>query len=64
MMTTPGQQQRENTQEPTLLLAFELGLKTWKLGFARDFSDKPWLHEIVGSAVQVMLAGRRCPVTR
>ena len=33
--TTPRKQ--ENSHEPTLLLAFELGLKTWKRGFVQQF---------------------------
>jgi hypothetical protein len=36
-------------------LVFELGLKTWKLGFARGLSDKPWLREIAGEDQEALL---------
>ena len=48
MATPSNPRKQENIHEPTLLLAFELGLKTWKPGFARDFRDKPWLREMAG----------------
>jgi transposase len=38
-----------------LLLAFELGLKTWKLGFARDFRDTPWIREVAGGDREALL---------
>jgi hypothetical protein len=48
MATTMRQQPQKNHREPTLLLALDLGLKTWKLGFARDFQDTPWLRRLRG----------------
>jgi hypothetical protein len=36
MATPRRQREQENLQGVTLLLAFELGLKTWNLGVARS----------------------------
>jgi hypothetical protein len=46
-LTTPSRRadaiaqlrERSDTAEPVLLLVLNLGLKTWKLGFARNLSD-------------------------
>jgi transposase len=35
-------------REPVLLMAFELGLKTWKVAFGRSFRDKPRVREVAG----------------
>jgi hypothetical protein len=48
MVTPTLQRQEEVSPTPLLFLALDLGLKTWKLGFARDFSDSPWVREIAG----------------
>jgi hypothetical protein len=48
MTTTTQLRQGKETPAQPVLLAFDLGLKTWKLGFARDFSDTPWVREIAG----------------
>lgn len=46
--TATTHRKQSNTKEPPLLLAFELGLKTWKLGFARAFRNTPWIREVAG----------------
>jgi len=48
MAITLRQGQVKASQTQLLLLALDLGLKTWKLGFARGFSDTPWVREIAG----------------
>jgi transposase len=55
MVTTPRQGQLKDTQAQPLLFALDLGLKTWKLGFARDFSDTPWVREIAGGDGETLL---------
>jgi hypothetical protein len=47
---------RENSSmSTTLLLALELGKKTWKLGFAVDYSHIPHIVEIDGGDTQALL---------
>ena len=41
--------------EPVLLLAFELGLETWKVGFVGDGSHPPRLREIPGGDTRALL---------
>ena len=48
MAHTVRQRPQTNQREPALLLALDLGLKAWKLGFARDFQETPWLWEFAG----------------
>jgi hypothetical protein len=55
MATTTQQRQGKDAPTQQLLIALDLGLKTWKLGFARDFSDVPWMQEIAGSDGQALL---------
>ncbi len=40
----------------TLLLAFELGQRTWKLGFSTGFTDRPWIREIAGGDTTALMA--------
>ena len=42
----------ESTAVPCLLLAFELGRRTWKLGFAVGIGQRPRLREIPAGAVE------------
>jgi transposase len=39
----------------SLLLAFELGQKTWKLGFSTGFTDRPWVREIAGGDTRALI---------
>jgi transposase len=55
MATTLRQGQGTDTQAQPLRLALDLGLQTWKLGFARDFSDAPWVREIAGGDGEMLL---------
>jgi len=48
MATTTQHRQRTASPAPQLLLALDLGLTSWTLGFARDFSDAPWVREMAG----------------
>jgi hypothetical protein len=41
------------TQRPTLLLAFELGGNTWKLGFATGAAQRPRARHMLAGAVHV-----------
>jgi transposase len=52
--TTPPRHVKES-QPPSLLRAFALGLKTWKLGFARDCNDTPWVRELAGGDSETLL---------
>jgi transposase len=46
----------EGTAHPAgLRMAFELGLKTWKLGFARDFSHRPLERRIAGGDTKALM---------
>jgi hypothetical protein len=40
-----------NLVEPTLLLAFELGERTWKLGFTTGLGQRPRRREIPARAI-------------
>src|SRR5262249_38664427 len=42
-------------QKPTLLVAFELGLQSWKLGFATNFTERPRLRETTGGDGQAVV---------
>jgi hypothetical protein len=55
MATTPRPRQGKGTPAHSRLLALDLGLKPWKLGFARTFSDRPWRREIAGGDGQALL---------
>jgi transposase len=55
MAITSPQRLGKNSPTSPLLLAFDLGLKSWKLGFARDFNDTPWVREIAGGDRQALL---------
>jgi transposase len=39
---------------PILLLAFELGQRTWKLGFSRGIGERPWTRTIAAGAVEAV----------
>src|SRR5262245_4759391 len=55
MATTTQPRPVKETSAQSLLLELDLGLRAWKLGFARDFSDRPWLREIAGGDGQALL---------
>ena len=55
MAHTIRQRPQTNQREPALLLALDLGLKAWKLRFARDFQETPWLWEIAGGDQTALL---------
>jgi hypothetical protein len=55
MATATRQRRGRPIQEQPLLLALDLGLKSWKLGFAWDFNDTPWLREIAGGDQEALL---------
>jgi len=55
MVTTARQRQLKESPAQPLLLALDWGLKTWKLGFARDFRDTPRLREIAGGDGETLL---------
>ena len=50
---TPATQYSETAS--THLLAFELGQKTWKLGFATGFTERPWVREIAGGDTSALV---------
>jgi transposase len=55
-MAITTQHQRATTPPASqLLLALDLGLRSWKLGFARTFSDTPWVREIAGGDGEALL---------
>ncbi len=41
---------------PALLLAFELGQRTWKLGFSRGIGERPWMRTVAAGAVEAVAA--------
>src|SRR4029453_6035075 len=43
------------THRPTLFLAFELGVNTWKLGFTTGAAQRPREWRMPAGAVQVLL---------
>jgi transposase len=53
-ITSPQRLQKDSPTSP-LMLAFALGLKSWKLSFARDFHDTPWIRAIAGGDRQALL---------
>lgn len=56
MPTTRATRPNEYTPSTSgLRLAFELGLKTWKLGFARDFSHPPLERRVAGGDTKALL---------
>lgn len=52
-----GAQQRQEKEVPTqpFFFARDLGLKSWKLSFVRDFNDTPWVQENVGGDRETLL---------
>ena len=40
-----------SAEREALLMVLELGLKEWKLGFARGFADRPLIHTVPGGNV-------------
>lgn len=44
----------ESTVAPTLLIAFELGHRKWKLGFSRGIGERPRVRTVDGGAVEAV----------
>jgi len=55
MCAAATQAAQYSVSSSTLLLAFELGQKTWKLGFAVGFTDRPWVREISGGDTRALI---------
>ena len=55
-MATPAAPRTDQatTQRPTLFLAFELGVTTWKLGFTTGAAQRPRARTMPAGASQVL----------
>jgi transposase len=54
MMMTTTRTAESTTPTPCLLLAFELGQRSWTLGFTVGFGQRPRIRQIPGGAVSVL----------
>ena len=55
-MATPAatRMDQATTHQPTLFLAFELGVNTWKLGFTTGAAQRPRERSMPAGAIHVL----------